>query len=102
MDIHEINSAPEYISKFITGNLEQLEKIYDEGMELSQQLDKGILYFNCSIKDNIMDVQFMDDIMMAEIIQKDSVEELKKTIKPNKKLLFVNDTDLKSIFLIQI
>tara|TARA_B110000902_G_scaffold197152_1_gene223677 strand:+ start:139 stop:447 length:309 start_codon:yes stop_codon:yes gene_type:complete len=102
MSIQEINSAPEYITKFISGNLEQLEKIYNEGMEISEQLDKGILYFNCSEKENVMDVQFMDDIMMESIIAKDSVGELKQTIRLDKKLLFVNDIDRKCVFLIQI
>ena len=32
MSIQNISSAPEYINKFIQGNLEQLNKIYDDGL----------------------------------------------------------------------
>ena len=48
--IQQINSCPDYISKFIQLNMEQLFKIYDEGMKLNSDLDKGILCFLCSEK----------------------------------------------------
>ena len=100
--IQQINSCPDYISKFIQLNMEQLCKIYDEGMNLNSDLDKGILYFLCSEKENKMNVQFMNDEMMCEIIEKDSLMQLKSTIEKNKKLLFIRDMDLNSVFLIQI
>ena len=100
--IQQINSCPDYISKFIQLNMEQLFKIYDEGMNLNPDLEKGILYFLCSEKENKMDVQFMNDEMMCEIIEKDSLMQLKTTIEKNKKLLFIRDMDLNSVFLIQI
>ena len=100
--IQQINSCPDYISKFIQLNMEQLCKIYDEGMNLNPDLEKGILCFICSEKENKMDVQFMNDEMMCEIIQKDSLMQLKNTIEKNKKLLFIRDMDLNSVFLIQI
>ena len=40
--------------------------------------------------------------MMCEIIEKDSLMQLKTTIEKNKKLLFIRDMDLNSVFLIQI
>ena len=46
-----------------------------------------------------MNVQFMNDEMMSEILQKDSLMQLKSTIEENKKLLFIKDLDLNSIFL---
>ena len=49
-----------------------------------------------------MDVQFMNDDMMLEMIQKDSWEQLKKSIPESKKLFFVKDIDLNSVFLIYI
>ena len=100
--IQQINSCPDYISKFIQLNMEQLFKIYDEGMKLNSDLDKGILCFLCSEKENKMNVQFMNDEMMCEIIEKDSLMQLKTTIEKNKKLLFIRDMDLNSVFLIQI
>ena len=101
-EVHPVNSCPDYINKFIHLNMEQLCKIYDEGMEQNPDLEKGILVFLCSEKENKMDVQFMNDEMMSEILQKDSVIQLKSTIEENKKLLFIKDIDLNSIFLIQI
>ncbi|MDP7037501.1 MAG: hypothetical protein QF453_06180, partial [Candidatus Marinimicrobia bacterium] len=41
----------------------------------------GVLGFQCSEKENKMDVQFMNDEMMSEILQKDSVMQLKSTIE---------------------
>ena len=38
--IQQINSCPDYISKFIQLNMEQLFKIYDEGMNLNPDLEK--------------------------------------------------------------
>ena len=99
MNVQNINSAPEYINKFIQGNLEQLNNIYDEGMKCNPC---GVLGFQCSEKENKMDVQFMNDDMMLEMIQKDSWEQLKKSIPESKKLFFVMDIDLKSYFLIYI
>ena len=62
--VQQINSCPDYISKFIQLNMEQLCKIYDEGMSLNPDLEKGILCFLCSEKENKMNVQFMNDEMM--------------------------------------
>ena len=101
-NIQHVDSCPDYINKFIHLNMEQLCKIYDEGMELNPELEKGILFFVCSQEENKMDVQFMNDEMMSEILQKDSLMQLKSTIEENKKLLFIRDLDLNSIFLIQI
>ena len=47
-----------------------------------------------------MDVQFMNDEMMIEIIQKDSLADLKKNIPDDKKLFFVMDQDINSVFLL--
>ena len=100
--IQNIDSAPDYIMKFIHMNMEQLCKIYDEGMYNNPELDKGILVFQCSQENNKMDVQFMNDEMMCEILQKESVMNLKNNIEENKKLFFIQDLDLNSVFLIQV
>ena len=100
--IQQINSCPEYIKKFIQGNIEQLCKIYDEGMNNNPELDKGVLLFECSEEHNKMNVQFANDEMMCLIFEKDSVQNLKNGIEKNKKLLFIKDMDKNCIFLIQI
>ena len=101
-NIIQTDSCPDYINKFIHMNMEQLMKIYDEGMDENPELEKGILLFKCSEKENKMDVQFKNDEMMEELLQKDSVQNLKKSIHPDKKLFFIRDIDINSIFLIQI
>ena len=99
MNIQNIKSAPEYITKFIHGNLEQLSKIYEEGLSSN---DRGILGCKCSEKDNRIDVQFMNEGLIIEMITKESWDPLKKTIPENKKLMLIQDLDLESIFLIYI
>ena len=100
--IQNVDSAPDYIMKFIHMNMEQLCKIYDEGMYNNPELDKGIMVFQCSEKENKMDVQFYNDEMMCEILQKESVMNLKNNIQEDKKLFFIQDLDLNSVFLIQV
>jgi hypothetical protein len=101
-NIQQVDSAPDYIQKFIHMNMEDLCTIYDEGMETNPDLEKGILLFQCSQETNKMDVQFMNDEMMCEIIEKDSYMNLKNNIPDNKKLFFIQDLDLNSVFLIYI
>ena len=101
-EIQNVDSAPDYIHKFIHMNMEQLFKIYDEGMYNNPDLDKGILCFQCSEKENKMDVQFMNDQMMCEILQVESWTNLKNNIPENKKLFFVKDEGLNSVFLIYV
>ena len=99
MSIQHINSAPDYITKVISGTMEQLGKIYKEGLEQNQN---GILACKCSEKDNRMDVQFMNEQMILDMITKESWEPLKSSIPEDKKLMFIQDIDLNSIFLIYV
>tara|TARA_Y100000389_G_scaffold75672_1_gene72326 strand:+ start:1297 stop:1545 length:249 start_codon:yes stop_codon:yes gene_type:complete len=82
--------------------MEQLCNIYDEGLNNNPGLEVGIMVFQCSQEQNKMDVQFMNDEMMCEIIAKESVMNLKNNIQKDKKLFFIQDLDLNSVFLIQI
>lgn len=100
--IQNVDSAPDYIMKFIHNNMEQLCKIYDEGLINNPHLDKGIMVFQCSEENNKMDVQFMNDEMMCEILEKESVMNLKNNIQKDKKLFFIKDLDLNAVFLIQV
>ena len=99
MDIHHVDTMPRYISNFISGNLEQLNKIYEEGLLNNSE---GILGCKCSEKDNRMDVQFMNEEMILEIITKETWEPYKHTIPEGKKLMYIMDLDLNSIFLVTI
>ena len=99
MEINHVDSMPQYISNFISGNLEQLNKIYEEGLSCNSE---GILGCKCSEKDNRMDVQFMNEEMILEMITKESWEPYKNTIPEGKKLMYIIDLDIDSIFLITI
>ena len=81
--IQNVDSAPDYIMKFIHENMEDLCMIYDEGLSNNPGLEKGIIVFQCSEKENKMDVQFMNDEMMYEILDKESVMNLKNNIQEN-------------------
>ena len=100
--IQNVDSAPDYIMKFIHSNMEDLCMIYDEGLSNNPGLEKGIIVFQCSEKENKMDVQFMNDEMMYEILEKESVMNLKNNVQENKKLFFIQDIDRNSVFLIQV
>ena len=97
--VHNVSSAPEYISKFIQTNMEKLMDIYEEGINA---FGSGCMGFMCSEANNKMDVQFMNDQMMCEILQVESWTNLKNNIPENKKLFFVKDEGLNSVFLIYV
>ena len=97
--IQNVSSAPSYISEFISQNMVKLQDIFEEGVHNFQS---GCLAFKCSKDNNKMDVQFMSDDQMCEIIQKDSWVSLKNGIPKGKKLFYVLDQDLHSIFLIYV
>ena len=99
MNVQNVSSAPKYITNFISGNIEQLDKIYEEGLSSNPE---GILGCKCSEKDNRIDIQFMNEEMILEMITKESWEPYKKTIPEDKKLMYIIDLDLNSIFLITI
>ena len=99
MHIQNISSAPQYITKFISGNLEQINKIYEEGLVDNPE---GILGCKCSEEDDRIDIQFMNEEMILEMITKESWEPLKGSIPEGKKLMFIMDLDLDSIFLINV
>jgi len=98
MSIKTIESTPPYIGTFIKTNMKQLLKIHDEGIK---ENGVGCLGFNCSQAENKMDVFFLNEEMMLKQLQKESWEQLKKTIN-DKTLFLVKDLDINSIFLVYI
>ena len=99
MDVQNINLAPKYITDFISMNIDKINEIYNEGLQTNPE---GILGCKCSEKENRMDIQFMNETMITEIIEKESWDGYKKTISQDKKLLYIHDIDLKSSILITI
>ena len=96
--IQNIESTPEYIGKFLRENMEQLIHIHDEGIE---EHKIGCLGFKCSQTENKMDVFFMTEEILSQMLQKESWEQLKGTIN-DKKLFLINDLDKNSMFLVYV
>ncbi len=94
MNIQNISSLPKYISSFLNYNLSKLNEIYDEGIKKD---NIGILFLNCSQQENKMDVSFLNEMQIINYIQKESWENLKNST--DKKIFFIKDTDLNSIFI---
>lgn len=97
--IQTVNSAPSYITEFIHTNLSQLNEIFEK--EQSER-GPGCMRFLCSQETNKMDVSYMDHGNMCQILREDSWMSLYQNIPQDKKLFFVQDIDLNSVFLIYI
>ena len=56
MEVNSINSGPDYIHTFVESNIEQLNEIYETGLNDSGE---GILFCKCSIQDNKIEIIYM-------------------------------------------
>ena len=90
------SAAPNYIMKFIKTNMDKLVEIYNKGKE---EFKEGMLGFKCSKKSNKMDVFFMNTDLILSMIKKESWDDLNRK---DKKVFFVHDIDINSIFIINI
>ena len=99
MNIHNIESGPKYITTFIYGNRDKLIEIYNEGLN---NYPDGILFCKCSEKDNRIDVQFIDEILLAEIFEKKGLKNIRDSTPIDKKSLLIEDLDLETFFLIYV
>ena len=59
MNVQNVSTVPSHIDDFIKGNLDQLNKIYQEGYD---SLGDGLLSFKCQKSMNKMDVKFMCEV----------------------------------------
>ena len=100
MSIKNVSSSPEYINTFIQHNMNKLMEIYEEGYENNN--NEGCLYFICNEITNKMDVSFVNNDTISNIMMADTWENVKSSIHNNKKLFLVKDEVLNSIFLIYI
>ena len=96
--IQNAHSTPPYIDTFLKANMTKLVEIHDKGIE---EHETGCLGFNCTKKDNKMDVYFMNEDIILQSIQKESWENLKQGIG-DKKLFLIKDIDENRIFLVYI
>ena len=94
--IQNVSSCPDYINEFINHNFENLNEIYDHGYEEHQE---GCLGLICNQENNKMDVMFLNKASITKMLTTDSWENLKLSIPEGKKLFFVKDEGLNSVFL---
>ena len=68
-NIQNIESTPEYIGNFLRENMDQFINIHDEGIE---EHKIGCLGFKCSQTENKIDVFFMTEEILLQMLQKES------------------------------
>ena len=96
MSITNVKSTPPYIESFLQANSNKLFEIYDQGMK--EHNNVGCLGLKCSEKENKMDVFFMNEEMICQMLQKDSWENLKRVNNKYLRFMVIN-LYLKAIFL---
>ena len=97
--IQSVSSCPDYINQFIQTNMNQLLEIYNTEKQFTEE---GCLGFICNKNENKMDVMFLNRDNITNIISVDSWETIKTNIPKDKKLFFVKDEILNSVFLLYI
>ena len=70
----QAHSTPEYIDTFLKANMVKLVEIHDQGIE---EHKVGCLGFKCSQKENKMDVFFMNEDIILQQLQKESLGKFK-------------------------
>ena len=98
MNVQNVSTVPSHIDDFIKGNLEQLNKIYQEGFDL---LGDGVLSFKCHKSMNKMDVKYMCEEEIVHSLTKENWEKI-KLARGEKKLFLIEDFDISSMFLVYI
>lgn len=81
----------EQLDKFLTNNIEKLEKIYNEGIEKNKE---GILYINILETQNKIDVIFLNKNQINTIITQDGWEEINNRGKARKICLINNNNNI--------
>ena len=95
MEVNNINSGPDYIHTFVESNIEQLNEIYDKGLNDSGE---GILFCKCSIDDNRIEIIYMTKHLFIE----NNTEEIWNDIQADKRIVLIEDLDISSIFVLYI
>ena len=95
MEVNNINSGPDYIHAFVESNIEQLNEIYDKGLNDSGE---GILFCKCSIDDNRIEIIYMTKHLFIE----NNTEEIWNDIQADKRIVLIEDLDISSIFVLYI
>ena len=74
MNVQNISSLPDFIDEFIKFNQDKCIEIYDESIKIH---NTGLLYFQCDKEKNNVDVIFLHDDKIIEMMGKESWQMLK-------------------------
>lgn len=96
MNIQNISSLPDFIDKFIKFNQDKLLEIYDESLKIH---NTGLLYFQCDKERNNVDVMFLYEDKIIEMMGKESWEMLKKEVG-DKKIFLIKESS--NMFILKI
>lgn len=88
MNIQNISSLPDFIDKFIKFNQDKLIEIYDESIKIH---NTGLLYFQCDKIKNNVDVMFLYEDKIIEMMGEQSWEMLKKDAG-DKKIFLIKES----------
>ena len=88
MNVQNISSLPDFIDKFIKFNHDKLLEIYDESIKIH---NTGLLYFQCDKIKNNVDVMFLYEDKIIEMMGKESWEMLKKDAG-DKKIFLIKES----------
>ena len=95
MNIQSVDSAPKYITDFISNNHDNLIQIFEN--ELTSNL-----FCNCSEKQNKMDIHSINEDQLKEIINIEIWESFKQTLNEHNRIIIVKDLDIDKYFLFNI
>jgi hypothetical protein len=98
MNVQNVSTVPSHIDDFIKGNLDQLNKIYQEGYD---SLGDGLLSFKCQKSINKMDVKFMCEVEIINSLSQENWEQI-KVQRGEKKIFLIEDFDINSMFIVYI
>lgn len=99
MDIQMVNSAPQYITNFISNNHDNIIKIFEDEFKNN---NNEILFCNCSEKENKIDIHSINEIQINQMIDNNTWNSFKSTLNENNKVLIIKDIDLDKYFLFNI
>lgn len=96
MNVQNISSLPDFIDKFIKHNQDKCIEIYDESIKI---YNTGLLYFQCDKEKNNVDVMFLYDDKIIEMMGKESWEML-KNYTGDKKIFLIKESS--NIYILKV
>ena len=88
------DTIPDYIENFIRVNSSHLLRI----IEMESKEKKGYLYMECLSKDDTMNVSYLDESTIYKMISGETWNNIKNKTD-DKKVILINDKEIKSIFI---